>query len=254
MPPRPWWTIDEARLLIDLYREEGLRPSESAVGRLRELLLEWAAPEFRRDPSYRSVGSIRSQLSWVHFLATEDPRSRHAPMAFRIAWDLYQKQQGPLVDKLDVAHSGAAADRRALIGVLEDLRATLEELVESPDHLPSGIREYYAAAWADLEERGYIDQAITALTGPAVDDLLAAHGLVGPQRVAKTESVSSAVRERRRRPGRGPLKALLGYFDSILGSLTSVLPWLDVVQEFKEIGEASVELASETGREDEPRD
>jgi hypothetical protein len=43
----------------------------------------------------------------------------------------------------------------------------------------------------------------------------------------------------------GPLKALLGYLDSILGSLTAVFPWLDAILEFKEISEASAGLAAE---------
>lgn len=134
--------------------------------------------------------------------------------------------------------------------VLQELKAVLAELVESTSYMPPELREVYAAAWDDLEKRGYIDQAIAALRGPAVDDLLAAHGLVGPQRVAKTESLNAAAEERNRRGGWGPFKALLGYFDSILGSLAGVLPWLDAVKEFKEISEASAELANEARRED----
>ena len=58
------------------------------------------------------------------------------------------------------------------------------------------------------------------------------------------------MRERQRRRGWGPLKALLGYLDSILGSLTAVFPWLDAVKEFKEITEASAELASQVVTEE----
>jgi hypothetical protein len=106
---------------------------------------------------------------------------------------------------------GAATDRRELIRILRRLRVMLAELVESPEYLPANLRPSYAAAWAELEETGHIEQAITALNGPAVDRLLAVHGLVGPQRVAKTESINEAVRERQRRGGWGPLKALIRY-------------------------------------------
>jgi hypothetical protein len=242
VPIRRWWTTDEVRLLIDLYRRTGRRPSDAALESLRHELLEMADPEFRRDPSYRSVDSIREQLSWVDVLARDDPRAREAPRAFRDAWDVYGYIARPLRDQ-DVDQTGAATDRQALIRALEDLREALAELVQSPTYLPTDLRESYSAAWFDIENRGHIDQAILSLRGPAVDDLLAAHGLVGAQLAAKTESVANAARERRRRPGWRPLKALLGYLDSILGSLTDVLPWLGVVKEFKEITEASAELS-----------
>jgi hypothetical protein len=58
--------------------------------------------------------------------------------------------------------------------------------------------------------------------------------------------VHEAVGARKRRRGWGPLKALLGYLDSILGSLTSVFPWLETVKEFKGITESSIELAGQT--------
>jgi hypothetical protein len=125
----------------------------------------------------------------------------------------------------------------------------MTELVESPEYLPEALRASYAAAWEELEELGHIEQAITALRGPAVDDLLRARGLVGPQLAAKSRSVDEAVRERSRRAGWRPLKALLGYLDSILGSLAGVFPWLDAVKELKEITEASAELASQVVRE-----
>lgn len=127
----------------------------------------------------------------------------------------------------------------------------MAELVAVPDLVPTALQPSYAAAWADLENRGHIDIAIEALRRPAVDDLLAAHGLVGPQRVAKTASVDEAVRRRARRPGSwGPRKALLGYLDSILGSLAAAFPWLGAVKEFKELAETSAELASEAAEAD----
>ncbi len=72
------------------------------------------------------------------------------------------------------------------------------------------------------------------LQGHALDDLLAANGLIGPQRAAKMVSIDHAVEERRRKRGWKPLKALLGYLDSVLGSLVKALPWLEPVKEFKE--------------------
>jgi hypothetical protein len=245
VPPRPWWTTREAALLVALYHRTEARPARADLERLREQLLELAAPEYRDDPSYRSVDSIRSQLSWVHLLAERHPRAREAPRAFQDAWARY-RAGAPLVEEAEVLEKGAASDRRELIRILQRLRATLAELVESPEYLPEGLRRSYAVAWAELEERGHIEQAIVGLRGPAVDDLLAVHGLVGPQRVAKSTSVREAVRERQRRRGWGPLKALLNYLNSILGSLTAVFPWLNTVKEFKEITEASAELASQT--------
>lgn len=115
----------------------------------------------------------------------------------------------------------------------------------SPNYIPEALQDSYRAAWNDLEDRGYIALAISALREPAVDDLLKAHGLLGPQRVAKSASVANAVALRESRGGWKPLKALLGYLDSIVGSLKQVLPWLAPVREFKEITEASAELASE---------
>jgi hypothetical protein len=90
---------------------------------------------------------------------------------------------------------------------------------------------------------------MVALRGRAVDDLLAAHGLVGPQREAKTRSIRHADEVRRRTGGWKPLKALLGYLDSVLGSLVKVIPWLDPIKEFKEVTEKSAELATEVPSE-----
>jgi hypothetical protein len=182
-------------------------------------------------------------------LAEGHPRAREAPRALHEAWAEYGPRP-PLVAEPDVLPKGASSDRSQLIRILERLRVTLAEVVESPEYLPEGLRRRYAAAWAQLEARGYIEQAILGLRGPAVDDLLWVHGLVGPQRVAKTQSVEAVVRERKRRGGCGPLKALLGYLDSIPGSLTAVFPWLNAVKEFKEISEASAELASQVVREE----
>jgi hypothetical protein len=247
VPPRPWWTTQEAALLVAMFERTGHRPTQADLKGLREQLLELASPEYRDDPHYRSVDSIRSHLSWIRLLAEGDPRARDAPRAFHEAWAEYGPR-APFVSEPDVLAKGASLDRIQLIRILEHLRATLAELVESPEYLPKALRRSYAAAWAQLEERGHIDQAILGLRGPAVDDLLRAHGLVGPQRAAKTRSVEAAVRERKRRRGWGPLKALLGYLDSILGSLTAVFPWLDAVTEFKEITEASAELATQASQ------
>ncbi len=243
MAPRPWWTTAEVALLVELYLRTSGRPSGADVEGLREQLLEMA-PEFRDDPSYRSSSSILSRLGWVRLLEARDPRAREAPRAFRDAWERFGR--GALRIDADVLEKGAAVDRRELIRVLRRLQVTLAELVESPEYLPANLRPSYAAAWAELEETGHIEQAIIGLHGPAVDGLLAVHGLVGPQRVAKTESIDEAVRERERRGGWGPLKALIKYLDSILGSLSGVFPWLDAVKEFKEITESSAELATES--------
>jgi hypothetical protein len=241
MPPRPWWTEVEVELLIALHERSGPDPPDDEVERLRKQLLE-LRPEYREDPSYRSAGAIRSQLEWIHLLAENDPRGQAAPRRFRRAWARYRLDL-PLTPQPNTVGGGAAEDRRELIGVLQRLRVTLAELVGS-SYLPQTLRSSSAAAWAELERRGYIEQAIASLSGPAVDDLLSVHGLLGEQRTAKTDAVEEAVRERRRHPGWRPLKALLGYLDSILGSLTGIFPWLAPVKEFKEITETSAELAS----------
>ena len=245
MARRPWWRVEEAHLLIELYEHAGSDPRESALEELRFRLLEFWEPELASDPSFRSVDSIRAHMSWVDFLWRGDERAELAPTAFHRAWARY-RAASPLLDDRTVVQRGAAEDRRALVGVLSELRVTLAELVESTRYLPRGVQTEYRKAWADLESRGHIDQAILALRGPAVDDLLGAQGLLEDQLAAKTKSIDEAKRQRRQGRGWRPLKALLGYFDSILGSLTAVLPWLESVKEFKEITEASVELASES--------
>jgi hypothetical protein len=202
-----------------------------------------APSEFADDPSYRSVRSIRARIGWVHLLATHDPRARDAPEAFRRAWAEYRDVAEPLVG--DSPAPGATADRQALVEVLRELRRILSRLVATSGYLPEALQPRYAAAWAAIESRGTIDHAIVALGAPAVDDLLAAHGLVGPERVAKTASVHEASRRYWQHPGLKALKALLSYLDSILGSLVPVIPWLEPVKEFKEIAEASVELAGD---------
>jgi hypothetical protein len=201
MPAKPRWSQQEVALLIALLERTRGSPTLTDLELLREQLLELADPAYRVDPSYRSVDSIRSQLTWVRDLAWDRPRAREAPNAFKEAWARHIGE-APSVEQVPPSN-GAAVDRRELVRILGIVRATLTELVESPDYLPAALSKSYASAWKDLEARGYIDAAIAALHGPAVDDLLAAHGLVGPQRAAKTESVDEALRERRRRRGRG---------------------------------------------------
>ena len=130
MSSRRWWTAEEAALLIELYQRVGARPIAAEIERLREQLLELAPREVRVDKSYRSLGSIRSRLSWVQFLAVDHPRAGEAPRAFQDAWARY-RHDAPFVLGPDVSEMGAAADRKELIRILRHLRVTLAELVES---------------------------------------------------------------------------------------------------------------------------
>ena len=159
--------------LIELYEQTEGHPSDPQLASLRERLLERAAPRYWDDKSFRSVSAIRSQLSWVRLLATDSPTAWRAPAAFRGAWELHRgRRAGFIIDEPSVLSDGHAVDRVALVRVLEHLRTTLNELVRSPDYLPERLREHYVLAWTDLEDRGHIAQAIVALRGPAVDDLL----------------------------------------------------------------------------------
>jgi hypothetical protein len=96
---------------------------------------------------------------------------------------------------------GYRRDREAIIRALRILDETLQELVDTDTYLPSSLRPAYQRSWADIRERGYLPLAIDALGGGAVDDLLAANGLIGPQREAKTLSIESADLERKRTGG-----------------------------------------------------
>ena len=162
MPPTSWWTIDEALRLIELHDRTGGHPTAANLEDLRELLLELADPRYREDISYRSIGSIRSHLSWVEHLARQDPVARNAPKAFRDAWRLHRPT--PWIPEESVLLKGYASDRRALIRVLVQLRATVAELVGSHEYLPEPLQASYTAAWHDIEDRGYIDQAIGAFS------------------------------------------------------------------------------------------
>lgn len=244
------WDVWEWRALFGLYEESGRTPPRWAVEEFRATLVADAPEGFGADPSYRTVDSIRQQLGWVQFISERHLRAPEAPVA---AWSAFRlgavewrtgatRNQGA-----DPPHLGGGyrRDREAIARALGVLEEAIEELVSSDEFLPADLLNSYRRSWTDIRQRGYLALAVDALGGHAVDDLLATQGLVGLQRVAKTASIDHAVEERRRSGGWKPLKALLGYLDSVLGSLVKVFTWLEPIKEFKEITEKSAELANE---------
>jgi hypothetical protein len=196
------WREDEWLALIELYdRYEGAPPMWAFEELSRRLRAE--APEAARDKSYRSTGGVAQQFAWIRLLARQDPRAVGAPPAARYAYLHYRRHgdwsTGSDVEDEPQATGGLAADRQALIRALAILQRMLAELVASPGLLPDELRGVYLAAWTDIEERQPLRHAMVVLQGPAVDDLLAAQGLVGPQREAKTRSIESADETYRRR-------------------------------------------------------
>jgi hypothetical protein len=247
------WRVGEFDLLVDLVEREGLNPRPESVqhlsNELRRLGREWSRRA--EEPSFRSPGSIESQLYKISLLARGDLRAEErVPPAMRVAWEqrggerptarplLAEPRRRP---RKPPGHY--KADRAALVDFLEQLRVVLSQLADGGERLlPKGAQiAEFRSAWTEIEADGLFELAIERLRSREVEPALTDVGLVGSGLKPKLSGF-------RRTHGRLTksltwlaVKPVLKWANVILGSLGKALPFLDPIKEFKESWEAAAE-------------
>ncbi len=92
--------------------------------------------------------------------------------------------------------------------------------------------QLFRNAWPEIEAAFL---SVTAQLDDAnIDERLVDVGLTGSQLTLKTSGYQRALERWLRKPARGALRRLLEWADTILDSLVSVLPAVEVVREYKE--------------------
>lgn len=250
------WEVEEFRLLIDLIERQGARPPAYELESLSRALKRRGAARTERaaESSFRSVGSIASQISRLSPLMRGDPGAEaKAPSAMRTAWAQYQSREPalPLVVREGTGQrrqgeGGFEADRQDLALWLTELRSLLADLAEQAERLvDSQQAEEFRDAWSSIEEERPIELAIERLKSPEIEPQLAAVGLVGPALRLKLSGFRRASRRLVAGLTWTRLKPVLKWANVTLGSLTSVLAGIDPVKELKEAWEAAAEEAYE---------
>jgi hypothetical protein len=125
---------------------------------------------------------------------------------------------------------------------LQELRSVLEEATYSGDGLvPAYLSPLLIEAWPEVATK--YEALEYAVQSGEYETRLQEAGLRGPQFRVKAEGFRRHLSIFRKDTPRKPkwLKKVLGWADIILGSLASVIPGGDAVQEFKEAIEAGAE-------------
>ena len=126
-------------------------------------------------------------------------------------------------------------DKRVLIGMVRDIRDQLRTIVFERSHLfRAEFRPFFPGPWKDVEER--LHRAEGLLEKEDFNwEYIEGAGLVRDSLQFKRNMLSEAIKQ-------GVVARLLKIVNSILGSLTSVFPFLEAVKEYKEHAEAAIAI------------
>ena len=108
---------------------------------------------------------------------------------------------------------------------------------EQSEHLPPDLREVYWTAWNSVRQSKLplLSEILEGGNWPELTDRLAEVGLTGAELDLKLLGYVSARNEIGQPPFRfRPLKRVLGWINTILGSLASFLPPAEALKEYKE--------------------
>ena|ERR1700687_4967753 len=124
-------------------------------------------------------------------------------------------------------------DKRILITIVTDIGNQLKTIVfERPQLFRTEFRLYFPGPWRDVEAR--LSQAVTDLERDNFKwEYVEGAGLVRDSLQFKRSMLTQAIKQ-------GVVARVLKIINSILGSLTSVFPFLEAVKEYKEHVEAAI--------------
>ena len=133
-------------------------------------------------------------------------------------------------DKLSVEREH---DKRILITIVTDIRTQLEIIVfQRRDLFRKEFQPHFPGPWRDVE--GRFVRAVDALEHDKFDwEYVEGAGLVRDSLQFKRNMLMEAIKEK-------VFARLLKIINSILGSLSSVFPFLEAVKEYKEHAEAAI--------------
>lgn len=126
-------------------------------------------------------------------------------------------------------------DKRILITIVDDITVQLKVIVfKRRDLFRIEFRRHFPGPWSDVEER--LGRAKAALERDDFDwEYVEEAGLVRDSLQFKRNMLSEAIKH-------GVVARLLKIINSLLGSLTTIFPFLDAVKEYKEHVEAAVAI------------
>jgi len=126
-------------------------------------------------------------------------------------------------------------DKAILISIVNDIAVQLKIIVfEKRDLFRIEYRPYFPGPWNDVEDR--LRRAATDLAQDHFDwQYVEGVGLVRDSLQFKRNMLTEAIKQ-------GVVARLLKIVNSILGSLTSVFPFLEAVKEYKEHMEAAIAI------------
>lgn len=124
-------------------------------------------------------------------------------------------------------------DKRILITIVDDITIQLKIIVfERQGLFRTEFRRYFPGPWSDVEKR--LGRAKAALERDDFNwEYVEGAGLVRDSLQFKRNMLSEAIKQ-------GVVARLLKIINSLLGSLTTIFPFLDAVKEYKEHVEAAV--------------
>lgn len=124
-------------------------------------------------------------------------------------------------------------DKKILITIVTDIRAQLEIIVfQRRDLFRKEFRPHFPGPWRDVE--GRLTRAVDALEHDNFDwKYVEGAGLVRDSLQFKRDMLTEAIKEK-------VFARLLKIVNSILGSLSTVFPFLEAVKEYKEHVEAAI--------------
>lgn len=135
-------------------------------------------------------------------------------------------------------------DRERLIRFLRDVSDVLEYVRDNGIYLLlPHLRSHFAAA-LELAQPA-IDEAVAELQNQHLDDQLARVGLVGPSLDLKLAGFEYAMVMFLESLSLKWFKRLLKWINTLLGSLKSVIPGVEIVKELKESAEHGIEEGEE---------
>ena len=263
-------------LLLDLYVHSEARPSEDLVERLRDDLRDFAerssAPSRRRasrDPGFRSSGSIWSHVSVLRSVDQGRLPLGAAPTRLRRPWRLYRHETDELATAASVirrqisekdsspampARPEEASAAGEIRRFLHEAHELLDDVVRTVQRLPhfeveNQAVEALVAAWEDLQRRSLLEELDESLSEPDVGIGLERAGLTGAQLALKLGGWRRAVAEWFAARTARSLRWALGHANTILGSLTTVIPGpaIEMYKEFKEATETTIDEVVPTG-------
>jgi len=137
------------------------------------------------------------------------------------------------------------SDRTALIDFMVAVRDILQQVVEWRGLLfAKELRQPIADAWLEVQSAfDDVDVRLRSVEGDEIvsDDELAKIGLTGKQLELKLKGFNSTWGRFKQWGTVKALKKLLDWIDIILGSLASIIPGADAIEEFKDSAKQAIE-------------